>query len=111
MIVLVLSGHLHMTIRVFRKVGVEVVPFAVPDVLHSTEHWEGKSLAFETIETVKIRGWVQGSTRARFCQQTCWFSINAVRIPLWGFSALTLCDALNVTKGLKRRGRGFPARV
>ena len=57
--------HMYRAIRVFRKLGVEVTPMAVPDVLHSTEHWNGRFSAFETmvIESVKIayyavRGWI-----------------------------------------------------
>jgi len=57
--------HMYRALRVFRKVGIEVTPMAVPDVLHSTEHWTGRFSAFETMmgETVKIvyyavRGWI-----------------------------------------------------
>ena len=57
--------HMYRAIRVFRKLGVEVTPMAVPDVLHSTEHWNGRFSAFETmlVESVKIayyavRGWI-----------------------------------------------------
>jgi uncharacterized SAM-binding protein YcdF (DUF218 family) len=41
--------HMYRAIRVFRKLGVEVTPMAVPDVLHSTEHWNGRFSAFETM--------------------------------------------------------------
>ena len=57
--------HMYRALRVFRKLGIEVTPWAVPDALHSTEHWYGRFSAFETmaIESVKIpyyaaRGWI-----------------------------------------------------
>jgi uncharacterized SAM-binding protein YcdF (DUF218 family) len=57
--------HMYRALRVFRKLGIEVTPMAVPDVLHSTEHWNGRFQAFEImmIESVKIvyygfRGWM-----------------------------------------------------
>jgi len=57
--------HMYRAIRVFRKLGVEVTPMAVPDVLHSTEHWNGRFSAFENmaVESAKIvyyaaRGWI-----------------------------------------------------
>lgn len=57
--------HMYRALRVFRKLGIDAAPMAVPDVLHSTEHWDGRFSAFETmlIETVKIgyyamRGWI-----------------------------------------------------
>jgi uncharacterized SAM-binding protein YcdF (DUF218 family) len=57
--------HMYRAIRVFRKLGVEVSPMAVPDALHSTEHWSGRFSAFENmvVESVKIvyyaaRGWI-----------------------------------------------------
>ncbi len=57
--------HMYRALRVFRKLGIEVKPMAVPDVLHSTEHWNGRFSAFETmaVESVKIayyamRGWI-----------------------------------------------------
>jgi uncharacterized SAM-binding protein YcdF (DUF218 family) len=57
--------HMHRAIRVFRKLGVEVTPMAVPDVLHATEHWNGRFSAFQTmvVESGKIgyyelRGWI-----------------------------------------------------
>jgi len=52
-------------LRTFRKLGMDVTPMAVPDVLHSTEHWNGRFQAFEVMlaESVKIldyavRGWI-----------------------------------------------------
>jgi uncharacterized SAM-binding protein YcdF (DUF218 family) len=57
--------HMYRALRVFRKLGVDVTPMAVPDVLHLTEHWNGRFSAFETmlVESVKIayyaiRGWI-----------------------------------------------------
>jgi uncharacterized SAM-binding protein YcdF (DUF218 family) len=57
--------HMYRALRVFRKLGIEVTPMAVPDVLHSTEHWNGRFSAFEMmlVESVKIvyyalRGWI-----------------------------------------------------
>ncbi len=57
--------HMYRAQRVFRKLGIEVTPMAVPDVLHSTEHWSGRFSAFETmaVESGKIvyyalRGWI-----------------------------------------------------
>ncbi len=57
--------HMLRAVRVFRKLGVDVAPMAVPDVLHSTEHWNGRFQAFETmlVESAKIayycfRGWI-----------------------------------------------------
>ena len=57
--------HLYRALRVFRKLGIEAAPMAVPDVLHSTEQWNGRFSAFETmlIESAKIayyaaRGWI-----------------------------------------------------
>jgi uncharacterized SAM-binding protein YcdF (DUF218 family) len=56
---------MYRAIRVFRKLGIEVTPMPVPDVLRSTEHWNGRFPAFETmvVESVKIayyglRGWI-----------------------------------------------------
>ena len=57
--------HMYRALRVFRKLGIDAAPMAVPDVLHSTEHWNGRFSAFETmlIESTKIvyyelRGWI-----------------------------------------------------
>jgi uncharacterized SAM-binding protein YcdF (DUF218 family) len=57
--------HMYRAVRVFRKLGVEVTPMAVPDVLRSTEHWNGRFPAFETmmVESAKIvyyriHGWI-----------------------------------------------------
>lgn len=57
--------HMYRSLRVFRKLHASVVPMAVPDVLHSTEHWSGRFQAFQTmlVESAKIadyavRGWL-----------------------------------------------------
>jgi uncharacterized SAM-binding protein YcdF (DUF218 family) len=57
--------HIYRAIRVFRKAGMDVLPMPAPDVLHATEHWNGRFQAFElmVVETVKIvyyhaRGWM-----------------------------------------------------
>lgn len=57
--------HMYRAIRVFRKLGIDVTPMSVPDVLHTTEHWNGRFSAFEamTVESCKIgyyelRGWI-----------------------------------------------------
>jgi uncharacterized SAM-binding protein YcdF (DUF218 family) len=57
--------HMYRAIRVFRKLGIEAAPMAVPDVLHSVDHWNGRFQAFETMlsESAKIvyyaiRGWI-----------------------------------------------------
>lgn len=57
--------HMFRAIRVFRKVGIDVTPMVAPDVLHSTEHWNGRFQAFETmmvesakIAYYKVRGWI-----------------------------------------------------
>ncbi len=57
--------HIYRALHAFRKAGIQATPFAVPDVLHSTEHWQGRFSAFETMttESVKIvyywlRGWI-----------------------------------------------------
>ncbi len=57
--------HMYRALRAFRKAGIDVAPMAVPDVLHATEHWDGRFSAFETMlgESAKIvyyaaRGWI-----------------------------------------------------
>jgi uncharacterized SAM-binding protein YcdF (DUF218 family) len=57
--------HMYRAIRVFRKLGVDAAPMAVPDVLHGTEHWPDRFGACWTmaVETAKIgyyglRGWI-----------------------------------------------------
>jgi uncharacterized SAM-binding protein YcdF (DUF218 family) len=57
--------HMYRAIRVFRKVGIDVIPMPVPDVLRSAEHWDGRFPAFQTmvVESTKIvyyklRGWI-----------------------------------------------------
>jgi uncharacterized SAM-binding protein YcdF (DUF218 family) len=48
--------HMYRALRVFHKLGMEVTPMAVPDVLHFTEQWSGRFSAFEimVIESAKI---------------------------------------------------------
>ena len=57
--------HIYRAVRVFRKLGVDVTPMPVPDVLRATEHWDGRFPAFQimVVETAKIiyyglRGWL-----------------------------------------------------
>lgn len=57
--------HMYRAIRVFRKLGLDVTPMPVPDVLKSSQHWSGRFPAFETmaVETTKIvyyrlHGWI-----------------------------------------------------
>jgi uncharacterized SAM-binding protein YcdF (DUF218 family) len=57
--------HMVRAFHVFRKLGIEVTPMPVPDVLRETEHWDGRFPAFETmvVESAKIvyyglRGWL-----------------------------------------------------
>ena len=57
--------HMYRAMRVFRKLGVDVAPMPIPDLLEITTHWYGRFSAFETMleETVKIayyklRGWI-----------------------------------------------------
>jgi uncharacterized SAM-binding protein YcdF (DUF218 family) len=57
--------HIYRAIRVFRKLGVDVTPMPVPDILKSSKHWNARFPAFETlvVESTKIvyykfRGWI-----------------------------------------------------
>jgi len=57
--------HIYRAVRVFRKLGIEVTPMPAPDVLHATEHWNGRFQAFQimAVESCKIidyriRGWI-----------------------------------------------------
>lgn len=57
--------HIYRAVRVFRKLGIEVTPMPVPDLLRASEHWTGRFQAFETMvqESIKIvyyrlRGWM-----------------------------------------------------
>lgn len=57
--------HIYRAIRVFRKIGIEAAPMAVPDLLQTTRHWYGRFPALTTMiqESVKIvwykfRGWI-----------------------------------------------------
>ena len=51
--------HMYRALRVFRKMGMEVTPMPVPDVLKDSQHWDGRVLAFEImmVETMKIVGY------------------------------------------------------
>jgi hypothetical protein len=56
---------MYRAIRVFRKLAIDATPMSVSDVLHSTEHWNGRFHALETMfgESAKIvdyaaRGWI-----------------------------------------------------
>ena len=51
--------HMFRAIHVFRKLGIEVAPMPVPDVMQTAENWNGRFSAFETmlIETAKIVGY------------------------------------------------------
>jgi uncharacterized SAM-binding protein YcdF (DUF218 family) len=57
--------HMFRAIRVFRKLGIDLAPMAVTDLLQINTHWYGRFPAFETmlVESVKIvyyklRGWI-----------------------------------------------------
>lgn len=57
--------HMYRALRVFRKLGIEVTPMPIPDVMKSAQHWNGRFQAFETMveETSKIvyyrlHGWI-----------------------------------------------------
>jgi uncharacterized SAM-binding protein YcdF (DUF218 family) len=64
-VLLTSDSHMFRAIRVFRKVGVEAAPMAVPDVLHSAQHWPGRfgacwTMVLESAKIVdyKLRGWI-----------------------------------------------------
>ena len=57
--------HMFRAIRVFRKLGMDVTPMAVPDVLKASEHLDGRITGFQTmtVESLKIvyyklHGWI-----------------------------------------------------
>jgi uncharacterized SAM-binding protein YcdF (DUF218 family) len=57
--------HMYRALRVFRKLGIDVTPMPVPDVLKLNEHWGARFTAFEVLvaESAKIvyyrlRGWI-----------------------------------------------------
>jgi uncharacterized SAM-binding protein YcdF (DUF218 family) len=57
--------HMCRAIRVFRKLGIDVTPMPIPDVLKASEHLDGRITGFQTmtVETFKIvyyklRGWI-----------------------------------------------------
>lgn len=64
-VLLTSDSHMFRAIRVFRKLGVDATPMAVPDVLHWTENWTGRFTGFlmmveETAKIVdyKLHGWI-----------------------------------------------------
>jgi uncharacterized SAM-binding protein YcdF (DUF218 family) len=57
--------HMYRASRVFRKLGIEVTPMPIPDVLKASQVWSGRIPAFQTmtVESVKIvyykfHGWI-----------------------------------------------------
>jgi uncharacterized SAM-binding protein YcdF (DUF218 family) len=57
--------HMYRSIRVFRKIGMEVTPMPAPDILRSSEHLSARFSDFETmvLESTKIvyyrlHGWI-----------------------------------------------------
>ena len=57
--------HMYRALRVFRKLGIDVTPMPIPDVLKASEHWNGRISGFQTMtaETAKIiyyklHGWI-----------------------------------------------------
>ena len=57
--------HMYRALRVFRKLGVDVTPMPIPDVLKLSQHWYGRFGGFQTMtaETAKIvyyklHGWI-----------------------------------------------------
>jgi uncharacterized SAM-binding protein YcdF (DUF218 family) len=64
-ILLTSDFHMYRAIRVFRKLGVDVTPMPVPDILKSGKHWYARFPDFETLvaESAKIgyyrlHGWI-----------------------------------------------------
>jgi uncharacterized SAM-binding protein YcdF (DUF218 family) len=64
-ILLTSDFHMYRAVWVFRKLGIDVSPMPIPDVLKRAEHWDARFPAFETLvaESVKIvyyrlRGWI-----------------------------------------------------
>ena len=65
MVLLTSDFHMYRAIRIFRKLGVEVTPMPVPDVLQAADHWNGRFPAFQTmlaesgkIVYYRLRGWI-----------------------------------------------------
>jgi uncharacterized SAM-binding protein YcdF (DUF218 family) len=57
--------HMYRAFRVFRKIGVDVTPMPIPDVLKLGKHWDARFTAFETmvgesakIIDYKLHGWI-----------------------------------------------------
>jgi uncharacterized SAM-binding protein YcdF (DUF218 family) len=64
-ILLTSDFHIFRATRVFRKLGIDVTPMPIPDVLQTSEHLAGRFSGFETMleESIKIvyyelRGWM-----------------------------------------------------
>ncbi|HZQ43880.1 MAG TPA: YdcF family protein [Acidobacteriaceae bacterium] len=57
--------HMYRAERLFRREGIDVIPYPAPDVVKLSQHWNGRISGFETlaVETAKIvyyrlRGWI-----------------------------------------------------
>jgi uncharacterized SAM-binding protein YcdF (DUF218 family) len=57
--------HMFRAIRVFRKLGIDVTPMPIPDVMKASEHLNGRITGFQTmtvesfkIAYYKLRGWI-----------------------------------------------------
>jgi uncharacterized SAM-binding protein YcdF (DUF218 family) len=57
--------HMYRSLRVFRKLGIDVTPMPIPDVLKSAKHWNARFPAFVTLVTesakivyYRLRGWI-----------------------------------------------------
>jgi uncharacterized SAM-binding protein YcdF (DUF218 family) len=57
--------HMYRSIRVFRKLGIDVTPMPIPDILKTEDHWDARIPDFEILvaESAKIvyyrlRGWI-----------------------------------------------------
>jgi uncharacterized SAM-binding protein YcdF (DUF218 family) len=57
--------HMYRAVRVFRRQGMDVIPYPAPDIMKQSEHWDGRISGFEKLltETTKIvyyrlRGWM-----------------------------------------------------
>jgi len=57
--------HMYRSIRVFRKLGIDITPMPIPDVLKQAQHWNARFPAFEILVTesakivyYRLRGWI-----------------------------------------------------
>ncbi len=64
-ILLTSDYHMYRSIRVFRKLGIDVAPMPVPELVRTRENWDVRFLGFETmleesgkIAYYKLRGWI-----------------------------------------------------